>query len=602
MLDAFRKIFELLDPYERRRGYVLLGFILVLGFVETLGVASVMPFMAVVGNPDLIQTNVYLNAVYERLGFQSYHRFLVFLGAVVFVVLVGSMMFSALTYWVLYRFTQMCNYRLSTRLLETYFFRPYAWFLNHHSADLGKTVLNEVNQVVALAILPAMMILSRAVVALFLLLLIVLVDPLIALSAAVILGGIYALIFLIARRYLGWLGTDMYHANEQRFKIAQEGLGGIKDVKVSGLEAEFVKRFRVPSQRFARRQASHQVISEVPRFLLEATAFGGMLGILLFLMIRREGGLGATLPLIAMYAFAGYRLLPAMQQIYQNLSALKFSNTVLSRLHSELTQRNTVESGQVLSTHRSAALGLQSSLELIDVSFAYPGAQERALDGVHMSIPAKATVGIVGATGAGKTTVVDIILGLLDPDSGKLRVDGTPIVRENVRRWQYSVGYVPQHIFLIDDTVAANIAFGVEPERIDPEAVERAARIAELHDFVLKHLPQGYQTRVGERGVRLSGGQRQRIGIARALYHDPSVLVLDEATSALDNVTEKAVMDAVQNLGHKKTIIMIAHRLSTVRPCDRIFVLDQGHVVASGTYDELTKTSPQFRAMARVSG
>ena len=604
MLDAFTKIYALLDDYERRRGFVLLALIFLLGLVETLGVASVMPFMAVVGNPDIVESNVHLKAIYDRLSFQSYNHFLVFLGAVVFFVLVSSLLLSALTYWVLFRFTQMCNHRISTRLLETYFYRPYAWFLNQHSADLGKTVLNEVNQVTVLAIMPAITIVSRAVVAAFLLVLVVLIEPWVALSAAAVLGGVYGLVFLIARKYLVWLGTDMYRANAERFKVAQEGLGGIKEVKVSGLESEFVKRYRSPSQRFSRRQASHQIISEVPRFLLEATAFGGMLGILLFLLINRDGGLGAALPLIGLYAFAGYRLLPALQQIYQNLSALKFGTEILTRLHHDLTQKNEDASRltERSSQTRAHAMVLKDSLELRDVGFTYPGAHEPALRKLSLVVRANTTVGFVGSTGAGKTTVIDMILGLLTPTEGDLMVDGQAISRENVRHWQRNLGYVPQHIFLIDDTISANIAFGVDPEDIDLDAVVRAARIAKLHDFVSMQLPNGYRTKVGERGVRLSGGQRQRIGIARALYNDPGVLVLDEATSALDNVTEKAVMDAVHDLGHEKTIIIIAHRLTTVRTCDSIFVLDQGRLAASGTYERLSETSPEFRAMARASG
>jgi ABC-type multidrug transport system fused ATPase/permease subunit len=249
---------------------------------------------------------------------------------------------------------------------------------------------------------------------------------------------------------------------------------------------------------------------------------------------------------------------------------------------------------------RSAAvpLRLTERLELEGMRYAYPKSERGALDGLDLAIDARTTVGIVGGTGAGKTTTVDVILGLLAPQAGELRVDGVPVTEANRRGWQNAIGYVPQSIFLTDDSVAANIAFGLPADEIDHAAVERAAKIAELHNFVMDELPEGYATQVGERGVRLSGGQRQRIGIARALYHDPDVLILDEATSALDNLTEKAVMDAVHNLGHAKTIILIAHRLSTVRDCDMIFMLERGRVVARGSYDELLESSQKFRAMA----
>ena len=239
-----------------------------------------------------------------------------------------------------------------------------------------------------------------------------------------------------------------------------------------------------------------------------------------------------------------------------------------------------------------------SELQLDNITYSYPQAEHPALIDLSLTIPAKTTVGLVGSTGAGKTTVVDIIMGLLVSQQGEMRVDGIPITGGAIRDWQNNLGYVPQHIFLTDDTVAANIAFGTPPNEIDQDAVERAARIADLHHFVMEELPNGYQTMVGERGIRLSGGQRQRIGIARALFHDPDVLVLDEATSALDNLTEKAVMDAVHNLGHRKTIILIAHRLSTVRECDVIFLLEHGKLKASGTFTELVERDESFSLMA----
>lgn len=598
MLSQFVKLFQLLDSHERKRAFALLFLVLMLGLVEVAGVASIMPFMAVVANTEIIETNFYLNKAYNALGFESQDRFLVFLGSAVFVVLVGSLLFSALTNWVIFRFMQMCNHRLSSRLLSKYLHRPYVWFLRQHSADLGKTVLNEVNQVVNAVILPAVNVLSRSVASAFLLILIVMVDPMVAFVAAAVIGGIYAAIFLSVQRYLVRIGTDMYEANSQRFKVATESLGGIKDVKVSGLEATYAARYTAFARRHAHRQATHMIISDVPRYLLEAVAFGGMLGALLFLLLTRPGGLGEVLPLIALYAFAGYRLLPALQQVYINASSLRFGSRVLDRLHMELSEQNEAEDGDGAADAANDRLPLSGCLELRSVSFSYPSAERVALDDVSIKIEANSTVGFVGTTGAGKTTLIDIILGLLAPDEGSLVVDGMVIDSSNRRRWQRALGYVPQSIFLVDDTVAANIAFGVSPDKVNMRAVESAARAAHLHEFVTTQLTHDYMTMIGERGVRLSGGQRQRIGIARALYRDPSVLVLDEATSALDNVTESVVMGAIRQLGHSKTIIIIAHRLSTVRHCDCIFLLQQGRLVAHGSYEELFEGNESFRAMA----
>lgn len=299
--------------------------------------------------------------------------------------------------------------------------------------------------------------------------------------------------------------------------------------------------------------------------MLEAIVFGAMLALLMTLLAKADGRLSEVLPVIGLYAFAGARLFPAMQIVYGALAAFRFNAPVLHRLHAELAQAGSPQA------EPTARLPLKRRLELAGVRFAYPGAPRPALDGVSLSIDVNTTVGVVGRTGAGKTTLIDVILGLLTPQAGQVLVDGVPLGPDNLRAWQRNIGYVPQQIFLADDSVAANIAFGEPSKAIDMVAVERAARIAELHDFVSHELPEGYATQVGERGVRLSGGQRQRIGIARALYKDPDILVLDEATSALDNATEKAVMDAVRNLSHLKTIVMIAHRLSSLEGCDDIF-------------------------------
>jgi ABC-type multidrug transport system fused ATPase/permease subunit len=331
----------------------------------------------------------------------------------------------------------------------------------------------------------------------------------------------------------------------------------------------------------------------MPRFVLEAIAFGGMLSVVLYLMAR-SGSFVSALPIIALYVFAGYRLMPALQQIYAGLVRLRFAGPALDALHADLMSLKPADATDA----DTEAMLLRQAIKLANIQFGYPNAKEPALKGINLNIPANGTIGLVGATGSGKTTTVDIILGLLEPHEGTLTVDEKVINASNLRQWQKAIGYVPQQIYLADDSVAANIAFGVEPSRIDQAAVEHAAQIANLHDFVVNELPEGYATAVGERGVRLSGGQRQRIGIARALYHKPQVLILDEATSALDSLTEQAVMDAVSNLGNEITIILIAHRLSTVRQCDQIYLLDKGKVKAQGTYDQLMRNDDIFRAMA----
>ena len=595
---TYQKIWELLSPHERQRALMLLAMILVMGFMQMVGVASIMPFMSVAANPDVVETNRYLALAYEMLGFNDPDRFLYFLGVVVFIALIISIAAKALTTYALVRFTEMRNYSLSRRLMEGYLRQPYDWFLNRHSADLGKTILSETQQVISGALTPAMSLIAEGVVVVSLLALLIVADPLLAIAVALGLGGAYALIYLALRRYLRRIGADRVRANRQRFKAVQETFSSIKDVKVGGLEGTLLQRFDDPAQRFAQWQAAQAVANQMPRFALEALAFGGLLLVTLYLMAK-PGGLQQTFPLLAVYAFAAYRLMPALQNFYSRLVTLRFAGPALDHLHRDLMEL-TPDTGTSLPLERASPLGISHSLKLERVTYCYPNSDRPAVKEVSLTIPAHGTIGIVGMTGSGKTTLVDVILGLLRPRQGQVWVDDEPIAPTNLRAWQSSIGYVPQQIYLTDDTVAANIAFGIPAEQVDRTAVEQAARVANLHDFVIGEMPKGYDTLVGEQGVRLSGGQRQRIGIARALYHDPDLLILDEATSALDNLTEQVVMEAVHNLGKKKTIILIAHRLTTVRECDEIFLLEHGTLKSHGTFNELRQKNTHFRTMADV--
>ncbi|ULX57903.1 ABC transporter ATP-binding protein [Ectothiorhodosinus mongolicus] len=570
--------------------------ILTMALLDMIGVASIMPFMAVLANPEIIQTNAMLNAVYQaashHLGINTTEQFLFALGMLVFVLLVVSLAFKALTTYAKLRFVQMRNYSISMRLVEGYLHQPYSWFLSRHSADLGKSILSEVGQVISGGMTPMMNLIAHGAIAIALLTLLILIDPKLALIVGLTLATAYALIFKATRGLLGRIGKERVKANQRRFTAVSEAFGASKEVKVGGLEQAYIKRFAGPAQTFARHQATAQVISQLPRFALEAIAFGGMLLVVLYLMAQ-SGSFASALPIIALYAFAGYRLMPALQQIYGAVTQLRFAGPALDALHADLMSLQ-----PAYANPSQDAIALKEAITLNQIQFCYPNAPQPALKNLSLTIPAKSTVGLVGATGSGKTTTVDLILGLLEAQEGTLAVDGQAITEHNRRAWQRAIGYVPQQIYLADDTVAANIAFGLQEKDIDQAAVERAAKIANLHEFVANELPQQYQTTVGERGVRLSGGQRQRIGIARALYDNPQVLILDEATSALDNLTEQAVMEAVHNLGHEITIILIAHRLSTVKSCDTIFLLEKGELKAQGAFDELTHTNARFRAMA----
>jgi len=589
---SLKKLLNLLNTQERKHALLVFSMILAMALLDMIGVASIMPFMAILANPELVETNTYLNFTYVHFGFTDRQQFLFALGVLVFIILVVSLAFKALTTYAQLRFNLMSEYTIGRRLMESYLHQPYSWFLSRHSADLGKTVLSEVHAVISYGISPMMTLISQGTVAIALLTLLILVDPKLSCIVGLTIISSYVLIFSSTRGLLNRIGTERVKANQERYTVISEAFGGSKEVKIGGLEQVFIRRFSDPAQTYARHEATAQVISQMPRYALEAIAFGGMLLVALYL-INKSGSFASSIPIIALYAFAGYRLMPAFQQVYAAVTQLRFAGPAIDALHKDIVSLEAVK----MEKFKNSIL-LNQAITLNHIQYSYPNAQHPALKNLSLTIPAKSTVGFVGATGSGKTTTVDLILGLLEAQEGTLKVDGHVIDENNCRAWQRVIGYVPQQIYLADDTVAANIAFGMDVKEIEYASVERAAKIANLHDFVVNELPQKYETMVGERGVRLSGGQRQRIGIARALYHSPKVLILDEATSGLDNLTEKAVMDAVYNLGHEITIILIAHRLSTVKDCDIIFFLDRGELKAQGTFGELTKSNERFRDMS----
>lgn len=583
-MQTFKKLLYFLTPQERKHTGLLLVMVLIMAVLDTIGVASILPLIAVLSNPSVIETNLILNKIFQTssiFGVETNQQFLFFLGLLVFVVLITSLAFKAFTNYLQVRFIEMRLYSVGKRLIEGYLHQPYSWFLNRNSAELGKSILSEVSTVIAGGVGPFLELIARGLIVFLLIALLIIIDPKLAVIVGITLGLAYWIIYSLVRKYLNRVGGERLKNNELRFRSISEAFGAAKEVKVGGLEQIYVKRFSEPAERFAKINSSFAVISSLPRFFLEAIAFGGILIIILYLMTKTEN-FNNVLPIISLYVFAGYRLMPAIQQVYASITQLTFVGPSIDKLYDDVKNFEQINLNQ-----DSGIISLNEKITLKNVFYNYPNTSKTTIKDINLNIPAKTTVGIVGATGSGKTTTVDIILGLLEVQKGALEVDGQIITKQNSRAWQRSVGYVPQHIFLSDDTIAANIAFGIEPNNIDQANVERASKIANLHKFVTGELAEQYQTIVGERGIRLSGGQRQRIGIARALYHNPQVLILDEATSSLDNETEKAVMDAVNNLDKDITIILIAHRLNTVKNCDIIFKLDKGKLVNQGTFDEI---------------
>ena len=594
-METFKKCILLLTPNERKNAMLLVFMMLIMALLEMIGVASILPFMAVLTDPSIVETNLILNKIFQSsqvFGVKNNQQFLFLLGIFVFLILIISLTFKALTIYVQTRFVHMRQYTISKRLVEGYLHQPYSWFLNRHSADLGKTILSEVGQVVGGGMNPMMDAIAKSMVAITIVSLLFFTDPKLTIFVGFLLFVAYAITYKFLSKYLNKIGEENLKNNQLRYTAISEAFGAAKEVKVGGLENFFIKRFSNTSQIFFKNHAFSTVIAQLPRFAFEAIAFGAIILMILYLMTQTTN-LNNVIPIISLYVFAGYRLMPAIQSIYSCLTKIAFVKPSVDKLFDDVKNLKTISQNQIKDT-----IPFYKSINLNNIHYHYPNTTREAVKNISLTIPAKSKVGLVGTTGCGKTTMVDIILGLLEATKGTLEVDGKFIKKQNVRAWQRSIGYVPQHIYLSDDTIASNIAFGVNPKDINQDAVEIASKIANLHKFVMEELSLKYQTIIGERGIRLSGGQRQRIGIARALYNNPKVLILDEATSALDNQTEKAVMDAVNNLGTETTIILIAHRLSTVKNCDKIFLLEKGELKNQGTFEELININENFRITA----
>ena len=594
-MQTLKKLIYFLTPNERKRAFLLLLMILVMALLDMIGVASIMPFVAVLSNPSFIETNFILNKIFQisgMVGVETNQQFLFALGIFVFLLTITSIAFKAFTEYMQYKFISISEYTLSKRLVEGYLFQPYSWFLNRNSANLGKNVLTEVGTIVGGCMKPMMDVIAKSMVAIALLLLLFITDPKLSLIVFLSLGGAYFLIYKLSKSFLNHIGKTRFRSNQLRFTSLSEAFGAVKEIKVGGLEQTYIKQFSDPAKNFAKAQYSVSVVSQLPRHALEAIAFGGILLLILYLM-KQEGTFASALPVISLYAYAGYRLMPALQNIYASSAKLRYISPTLNSLYEDFKIFKSFDTQQ-----DQGVLTLNKEITLNKIYYQYPNTSRIALNDITLKIPVRKTIGLVGTTGSGKTTTVDIILGLLEVKQGTLEVDGKVINKKNCRAWQKSIGYVPQNIYLTDDTIEANIALGVSSKEINLETIKNVCKIANLHEFITSELPNQYKTIVGERGIRLSGGQKQRIGIARALYHNPQILILDEATSSLDNMTEKLVMEEINNIGKDITIIIIAHRLSTIKNCDIIYLLDKGQLKNKGTFEEIINANNNFQTRA----
>lgn len=587
------RIYRILPQKMRGDFYLLIVLLILYSLLEVVGIASIAPFVAIATSKNVMGIGV-VQKYLIPFGINERNEVLLFAGLCFIGITVVSNVLRFFSSNRLFKYSTWVTEDLSFELLNSYLHRPYSFFVLRNSSELSKNVLVEVNHFIKGVLVPWLELISKSITAIAISSFLLISNPILSMSLFISSAMIYFVITVLFGKRTKSMGERSKVLNKQRFKIANESFGGIKDIKILGKEEIFLDGFKHISKEYAGIRIKHNIFTQAPRYFIESFALTGLVITILYLNLVTSSTT-ETISTIALYAFASYRLLPSLQAIFNAINNIQYSMPTLAILEKDLHREDKNENTVIES------LPLTQGIHLDQVSYTYSGAKIASLEHLSLKIELNSTVGIVGKTGAGKSTLIDVITGLLVPTSGQMLIDNERLTEQNAKRWQKEIGYVAQQIYLSDDTVAANIAFGVPKSEIDMKRVLECARTANLHDFIESNLPHQYDTTVGERGIRLSGGQRQRIGIARALYRNPSVLIFDEATSSLDTQTEAEVMEAINNLQGKKTIIIIAHRLSTVKKCDQIFVMEAGSLKSSGRFEELKNNCMTFKILLSTS-
>lgn len=599
MYKLIKELISLLTPKQRKNFFILQILVVVMSFTEILGVAAIGPFMALVGDSSIIESNNILAKAYLFFEFANKGDFIFFTGCIVLLLLSLSTIVSTFTTWKLTMFGTKVGINLADRLYIYYLNQSWLFHTSNSSAELTKQITTETNRVISGIIKPILQINAKIVFSLFMLLGMFIYDSFIAISGFLIFLASYYVIYKLVKTRLHKFGITMSTESSVRFKLINEGYGGIKDILLLNRQKKFENQFVDSGDKLAYSTGMNMALSNIPRYLMELVAFGSIIALILYLLKLHDGNVGYMLSILSVYALAGFKLLPAFQSIYSSLSTIKGNIAAFDSIKEDLLNvlKNDV---LTLDSQVNKKIQLQKTILFDNISFKYPNKKEYILRDFSCLINANTTIGLVGSSGSGKSTLGDILMGLLQPSSGNIKIDDIILEDKNIQRWQKNIGYVAQSIFLSEGTISENIGFGISKDEIVMSKVTQALKLSHLTDFV-ESLPDGINTKVGERGVQLSGGQRQRIGIARALYNDANILIFDEATSALDGITEKIIMDAIHDFSGKKTIIMIAHRLTTVEKCDKIFFIDKGKLIDEGSYKELFDKSSLFRKMASLN-
>lgn len=567
-----RKLNYIFTRSDKIKLFFLLAAVIFGSFLELLAVAVFSPFIDLIMDTDMIQKDSRLLYIYNLFSFQNIEYFLAFIAFGIIIIYIVKNVYTIIEKNVIYKFSYRIQRTISTDLLKAYMAEPYTFHLNKNISVLQRSMQEDTDQFTK-GILHLMEMIAEVSVCVAIGIYLYIESKSITVIVIVLLIICLAVFSMISKKYSSVWGRQGQQYKSKIYQWMNQSLGGIKEIKVLNREDSFIEQYDYYFAKYVRVLRLNRLIGVIPKYIIEMVCMTGLLSAVIFKIFFGQKGLMEFVPQLAVFAVAAFRLLPSVGKINEHMSAVLYALPSFELVYNDLRETRQLN---IDKKDKDTAWRLKEKIEVKNVSYHYPDGETNVIEHADFTIERGKTVAFIGASGAGKSTMVDILLGLLTPQYGKIYADGMNVYK-NLPTWQQEIGYIPQSIYLSDDTIRNNVAFGIHEKEIDEQAVIEALKQAQLYDFV-DSLPEGLDTFVGDRGVRLSGGQRQRIGIARALYHDPEILVLDEATSALDNDTETAVMEAIDNLQGKKTIIIIAHRLSTIKNADIIYEVGDGKV------------------------
>ena len=585
MILTLSKLYSVLEEKDIRDICILILLVTIIALVEVAGVASIMPFIALVSNPELVESNLYLQFYYNYFSFQSTNNFIFCVGIFIVIILLLSSFLKILAMWFLNHFAMMKEYTIGKNMLERYLKSDYLFFTTRHSGKLGKILLSDISLIINQVLLPFLNTIAQLITVFFLFLLLIYIDPTVTMITFFIFGSFFYFIFTKTSHFLRDIGSENFIHNEHRFKLISEIFSGIKQIKIEGLEKWYLDIFKYPATKYAKTQVYAATIKNSPKHILEGFVFSAVIILILFLIANGKN-LVEILPKLTLFVFCGYKFLPALQQTFSFLAGLKYSKHVVDRIYSDYINIKNLNSLKEKKVARNFVFEFKS-IEIMNISFSYKNNSKHVFEGLSLVIPANKIIGIVGKSGSGKTTLVDLIIGLIKPDKGTIVFKDNTNKKYNPQFLKKFIGYVAQNTYIIDGSIKDNIAFGVPKDQVDLSRIIDSAKKAEIYDFIVNELKDGFDTMLGEKGVRFSGGQIQRIGIARALYKNPSLLILDESTSALDIATEEALMKTIYSLERFLTILIISHKPSTVKGCDQVLLLKNGEIESFGNFSDL---------------